>query len=71
MHERVASTIDQGNSATDPRHKAAREARRLDIRRAGTASIFMFRGRWPIVARRRRGPKTQVDWALEVACLLE
>ena len=73
LHGRAAGAVAQGNAAADSRH-AAKHAKRIDYEyeRAGTASIFMFTE--PLAGWREatvRRSKTKVDWAVEVARLLE
>ena len=72
VHGRAAGAVAEGNSTPIP--ATAKHAKRVDYEyeRAGTATIFMFAeplAGWREVAVRER--KTKVDWAIEMARLLE
>ena len=73
VHGRAAGAIDQGDARADPGHPPS-IGKRVDYEyeRAGTANIFMFTeplAGWREVAVRET--KTKVDWAIEMARLLE
>ena len=72
VHGRAAGAVGQGNPPADGATK--NRPRRVDYEyeRAGTASIFLFSE--PLAGWRQataRARRTKVDWALEVAGLLE